>query len=157
MTAVNTCDISNSFWTSKIVLHYCNIPTYKHNHKLIPSISAPSTHISPSSIYPYITPHVTTHSVTGVNPQQQSQVWSGWHTNSKQQNYTTGHKKWEMYTGFLSMERVKLLLWCAIISSKADSYTDGQEIPSVYWYSMFTVTFTSPCHSISSKIKLHPS
>jgi len=29
---VNTCDVFNSFWTSGMVLHYCNIPIYKHAH-----------------------------------------------------------------------------------------------------------------------------
>jgi len=40
MTEMNTCDAFNPFWTSRIVLHYCNIPIYKHAHTLILSISA---------------------------------------------------------------------------------------------------------------------
>jgi len=40
MTEMNTCDAFKSFWTSRTVLHYCNIPIYKHAHTLILSISA---------------------------------------------------------------------------------------------------------------------
>ena len=40
MTQMNTCDAFKLFWTSGTVLHYCNIPIYKHANTLILSISA---------------------------------------------------------------------------------------------------------------------
>ena len=53
---VNTCDVSNSFWASKMVMHYCNILIYKHVHTLILSISAPIL-TNPRQAYSLILPN----------------------------------------------------------------------------------------------------
>jgi len=38
---MNTCDAFKTFWTSRMVLNYCNIPIYKYANTLILYISAP--------------------------------------------------------------------------------------------------------------------
>jgi hypothetical protein len=51
----NSSDVSNSFWGLQKVVYYCNIPSYKHPHKLILSISAQKLTI-PHPAYSLILP-----------------------------------------------------------------------------------------------------
>jgi len=102
----NTCDVFKSFWTSRIILYYCNIPIYKHPPHTAPLHICHSADNSPPRLVPYITQYVTTFNAKGnkTHKQYYFEVVDIGHSYLK--NNTTGHRTWEVFLEFCRRKSV---------------------------------------------------